>query len=312
MKPLVIIIIIIIIITTTTTTTTSTKTTTTTTTIIIIIIMCNLVDEKRKDRGWIRVYDYAKWRRNQSDGRKLRVHRYLGVLEGDDVKNEKVKHLVSEEYNRRLNRMLKSKLNGGNLIKAIKTFAVAAIRYIEEIVKWNKEELDTLDRKTRKRLTAYGGFHPKSDVDRSYVERSKGGRGLLSVKDVVEEEERQLKKYTERSLEDMMEIVRERISFRGDRAEKKERYEAWSEKVIHGQFERQTKEIRSEESWMWLQRGTLKTESLITAAQEQALRTNYWRAKIEKDGTSPLCRMCKQADETVSHIVSLPHGTVRV
>ena len=139
-----------------------------------------------------------------------------------------------------------------------------------------------------------------------YVERSKGGRGLLSVKDVVEEEERQLKKYTERSLEDMMEIVRQRISFRGDRAEKKERYEAWSEKVMHGQFERQTKEIRSEESWLWLQRGTLKreTESLITAAQEQALRTNYRRAKIEKDGTSPLCRMCKQAGETVSHIVS--------
>ena len=92
----------------------------------------------------------------------------------------------------------------------------------------------------------------------------------------------------------------------GRQSRKKERYEAWSEKVMHGQFERQTKEIRSEESWMWLQRGTLKreTESLITAAQEQALRTNYRRAKIEKDGTSPLCRMCKQADETVSHIVS--------
>ena len=57
---------------------------------------------------------------------------------------------------------------------------------------------------------------------------------------------------------------------------------------------------------MCLQRGTLKrvTESLITAAQQQALQTNYRRAKIEKDGTSPLCRMCKQADETVSHIVS--------
>ena len=153
--------------------------------------------------------------------------------------------------------MLKSKLNGGNLIKAINTYAVAAIRYTDGIVKWNKEELDTLDRKTMKRLTTYGGFHPKSDVDRLYVERSKGERGLLSVKDVVEEEERQLKKYTERSLEDIMEIVRERISFRGDRAEKKERYKAWSEKVMHGQFERQTEEIRSEESWMCLQRGTL-------------------------------------------------------
>ena len=58
--------------------------------------------------------------------------------------------------------------------------------YAAGMVKWNKEELDTLDQKTRKRLTTYGGFRLKSDVDRLYVE---GGRGLLSVKDVMVEEE---------------------------------------------------------------------------------------------------------------------------
>ena len=73
---------------------------------------------------------------------------------------------------------------------------------------------------------------------------------------------------------------------------------AWS---IH-----QTEEVRGEESWMWMTRGTLKkeTESLLAAAQDQATRINYRRAKIERDGTSLLCRMCKQTDETVSHIVS--------
>ena len=54
----------------------------------------------------------------------------------------------------------------------------------------------------------------------------------------------------------MMGIVSERISFRGDWTEKKERYKAWLEKVMHGQFKRQTQKIRSEESWMWLQRKT--------------------------------------------------------
>ena len=61
-----------------------------------------------------------------------------------------------------------------------------------------------------------------------YVERSKGGRGLLSANGVVEEEERQLKKYAEKSLEDMMEIVKDRSSFRGERAEKRK-------DVKHGQ-----------------------------------------------------------------------------
>jgi hypothetical protein len=55
-----------------------------------------------------------------------------------------------------------------------------------------------------------------------------------------------------------------------------------------------------------MNKGLLKreTESLLVAAQNQAIRTNYRRAKIEKDGSSPLCRMCKSSDETISHIVS--------
>lgn len=45
-------------------------------------------------------------------------------------------------------------------------------------------------------------------------------------------------------------------------------------------------------------------EPETAAAQEQALRTNYCRAKNEKDETSPLCRMGKHGDDTVSHTVS--------
>ena len=39
--------------------------------------------------------------------------------------------------------------------------------------------------------------------------------------------------------------------------------------MLHGQFARQTKEVRNQDRWKWLQNGTLKreTESLIFAAQ---------------------------------------------
>ena len=47
-------------------------------------------------------------------------------------------------------------------------------------------------------------------------------------------------------------------------------------------------------------RKTIKDSNVL----ESFNNNNNRRAKIEKDGTSPLCRMCKQADETVSHIVS--------
>lgn len=119
-------------------------------------------------------------------------------------------------------------------------------------------------------------------------------------------EEKQLDKYIQNSPEKIMKAVRTRIKYGSREIEEKDRFKTWSEKVMHGQFLRQTEDVRTEDSWLWLRRGTLKreTESLITAAQEQALRTNYRRAKIEQDGSSPLCRMCGERDETVSHIVS--------
>ena len=50
----------------------------------------------------------------------------------------------------------------------------------------------------------------------------------------------------------------------------KERKENWKEKVLHGQFIRQTEEIAGEERWKWLKNSGIKreTETLILAAQE--------------------------------------------
>ena len=42
------------------------------------------------------------------------------------------------------------------------------------------------DRKTKKLFTIYGALHPKADVDRLYIARKEGGRGLIFTKDCVE------------------------------------------------------------------------------------------------------------------------------
>ena len=71
---------------------------------------------------------------------------------------------------------------------------------------------------------------------------------------------------------------------------------------MHGQFIRQTKDIADDMFWAWLGSGTLKreTESLITAAQDQCIRTNNIKAKTQEKS---LCRMCGQKEETVMHII---------
>ena len=43
---------------------------------------------------------------------------------------------------------------------------------------------------------------------------------------------------------------------------------------------------------------------MICSTQEQALRTNYINFRMDKTLDSPLCRMCGNKNETVSHIVS--------
>ena len=47
---------------------------------------------------------------------------------------------------------------------------------------------------------------------------------------------------------------------------------------------RQTEDLRSDQCWAWLQNEDLEreTESLIVAAQNQSIRTNLVKAKIDK------------------------------
>ena len=136
-----------------------------------------------------------------------RGYRYLGILETDHLKEKEMKDLFSKEYKRRLKLVLRSKLSGKNKIMAANTWAVAILRYSAGVVEWKTDELKVLDRKTRK-LTLYGALHPKSDVDRVYVARRKGLRGLISCEMCVKAEENNLAWYVRNSNERLMAGVR--------------------------------------------------------------------------------------------------------
>jgi len=79
----------------------------------------------------------------------------------------------------RLRMILKSELNSRNKITTIGAPAVPVLRYSFGIFNWRTEK--KIDRKTRKRLTMYKMHHPKVDIDRLYVKRNEGGRGLVQI-----------------------------------------------------------------------------------------------------------------------------------
>ena len=113
-------------------------------------------------------------------------HNYLGVLEAYEVMVNEMKDKVKKEYYKRVIKVLETKLNSGNVFKAINTWAVSAVLYSAAFLGWSKLQLEDIGRSTRRLLTMHNKFHPKSNVDRLYLSRSHGRRGFIEVQDTVE------------------------------------------------------------------------------------------------------------------------------
>ena len=110
-----------------------------------------------------------------------------------------------------------------------------------------------MDRKTRKLLTINRGLHPKSDVDRLYLPRKKGGRGLKSVEDVVHEEKCSLFHYLAKSKESLLKVVHDSGLIEASetkcefvRRKQAERLTCYSQKALHSYFVRSRDENADE------------------------------------------------------------------
>ena len=92
-----------------------------------------------------------------------------------------MKEKVRKEYYHRVRLVLKSELNAANRFEAINTLAVPVNTYSFNIRNWKMSEIKRLDTKTRKLLTIHRMHHPKADVNRMYLPRRIGGRGLTKL-----------------------------------------------------------------------------------------------------------------------------------
>ena len=73
-----------------------------------------------------------------------RSYKYLGILDADKFLEQKIKLNVSKEYIWKLRTVLKSKLNGRNLVCGVNTLAVSVLRYSATFVSWRKSELQDI------------------------------------------------------------------------------------------------------------------------------------------------------------------------
>ena len=127
-------------------------------------------------------------------------YKYLGILQLDQTLNTNMKGKITSEYIRRVKKLCRSKLKGGNLIDGINTWAVGVVRYSAGIVDWTMEKVANMDR-TRTILAMNGCLHTRSNVARLYLPRKEGGRGLISIEECVRRERNFLHGYLRESTE---------------------------------------------------------------------------------------------------------------
>ena len=128
---------------------------------------------------------------------------------------------------------------------------MTVFRYVAGILQWKTSELKDVDRKSRKTMTMHGALHPKSDVDRLYIKRKEGDRGLMSVERCVREEENSMGFYVANSEENLIkgvaaaEIINTEDTVMSGEFKKQKTRELkqnWHENKMHGQFVREIPE----------------------------------------------------------------------
>ena len=84
------------------------------------------------------------------------------------------------------------------------------------------------------------------------------------------------------------------------------RKQKWEGKQLYGHIKHLVNNISQQKTWTWRRKGNLKreTESLLIAAQDNVIRTNHIKARIDKTQQNSKCRLCGDRDETINHIIS--------
>ena len=160
----------------------------------------------------------------------------------DKILNAEMKGKITSEYVRRVKKLCRSKLNGGNLISGINTWTVSVLRYSAGTVDWTVEELVSMDRRTRKILAMNGCMHTRSNVVRLYLPRKEGGRGLISIEECVVKESKSLHGYLEETTEWMLQAALSEVSDEEEnlqdykKRKQEEKIRDWKEKALHGEF----------------------------------------------------------------------------
>ena len=174
-------------------------------------------------------------------------------MKTDTIKQVKMK----ENIKKRTRKLLETKLYFRNLFKGINTWVVPLVRYSEPFLKWTREELKLMDKRTRKLITFPDYVSRREDVDRLYESRKEGGRGLVSIEDSVDTSIQRLEDYIQKRGGRLITATRNNTNGTRTSGTTITTKQKWEEKQLYGCFKRLSSDILHEKTWTCLRKGNL-------------------------------------------------------
>ena len=113
-------------------------------------------------------------------------------------------------------------------------------------------------------------LHLRDDVDRLYVSRKEGGRGLASIEDSVDASIQRPEDYIPKHNGGLITAIRDDTDNVMDNRMTITRKQKWEGKQFYERFKRLINNISHDKTLTWLRKGNFKreTESLLIAAQD--------------------------------------------
>ena len=95
-----------------------------------------------------------------------------------------------------------------------------------------------MDQRTRRLMTMHKALHPRDDIDRFYVSKKEGGRGLASIEDSIDASIQRLEDYIQKHDGGLIIATRNDTDNTIDNRMTITRKQKWEGKQLYGHFKR--------------------------------------------------------------------------
>lgn len=248
------------------------------------------------------------------------TYKYLGIKETLTHNTKEMKENIQNKYKNRLTRLMRTQLNAKNKIKGINSWAIPILTYSFGVIQWTTTDLQELDRITRRILTNNRALHPNSAIERLYLPRNRGGRGLINIEATHNIQIHNLQTYfnnkeTNSVLHAAIKKADKKYTplsthIQLQQTDKKtlitKLIHTWESKQLHSRFKNDlNKQHQLSTKWMELGQLYIETEGFMCAIQDQVIPTKNYQKYITKTHIeNDSCRICKTTSETIQHITS--------